>query len=121
MNILLLLMNNNNNLVRIFGYNSFLILILFDLFLIKNEDSNKSSDILNLILSCRIMYATCNIFVSRRRVQLSKIIKFDENKSNLINRLLYDSNNSIDNKLIKFTNLKELTFGICFNQELKKG
>src|SRR5438128_924295 len=108
--------NNINKFIKTFGYNSCLMLILFEFFLIKNEDSNKSLDILNLILSCKVIYGTCNIFISRRRVKLSEAIKFDENKSNLIFRLLYDSNELIDNKLIKFPNLKKLMFGFRFDQ-----
>src|SRR5438552_8925147 len=103
-----------NKFVRIFGHGSSLMLILFDLLLNKYEDSNTSEAILNIILSCRIMYETCNVFVSRRRIKYTKTINFDKNMLNSVIRLLYDSNESINNKLIKFPNLKTLTFGTYF-------
>src|SRR5438477_3164033 len=114
-------MNGNNNFVRIFSHGSSLMLILFDFFLNKNDDSNKSSDILNIILSCQPIYKTCNVFILRRRIKYTKTIHFDKNTLNLVVRLLYDSNVSMNDRLTKFPNLKKLTFGSCFNQPLKEG
>ena len=71
-----------NKFVRVFGYGSSLMLILFDLLLNKYEDSNTPGAILNIILSCRIMYETCKIFISRRRIQYTKTINFYKNKLN---------------------------------------
>src|SRR5438045_5428882 len=114
-------MNNNYNFVRIFSHGSSLMLILFDFFLNKNDDSNKSSDILNIILSCQAIYRTCNVFVLRRRIKYTKTIHFDKNILNSIVRLLYDSNESMNDRLTQFPNLKKLTFGKRFNQPLKEG
>src|SRR6185295_18181438 len=112
-------MNINNNFVRIFAHGSSLMLILFDLFLSKNDDSNKSSDILNIILSCQTIYKTCNIFILRRRIEYTKTIHFDKNMLNSVIRLLYNSNESM--MIDRFPNLKKLTFGCDFNQPLKEG
>src|SRR5947199_6227816 len=112
-------MNNNNNFVRIFSRGSSLMLILFDFFLNKNDDSNESSDILNVILSCQAIYRTCNVFVLRRRIKYTKTINFDKSKLNSIIGLLYDSGEPINDQLIKFPNLKKLTFGRTFNQPSK--
>src|SRR5438477_13056049 len=112
-------MNDNNNFVRIFAHGSSLMLILFDFFLDKNDDSNKSSDILNIILSCQTMYRTCNIFILRRRIKYTKTIHFDKNMLNSVIRLLYDSNEPM--MIDRFPNLKKLTFGRAFNQPLKEG
>src|SRR5438477_76853 len=114
-------MNNNYNFVRIFSHGSSLMLILFDFFLNKNDDSNKSSDILNIILSCQTIYRTCNIFVLRRRIKYTEARHFDKNRLNSIIRLFYDSYVSLNNRLTKFPNLKKLTFGSHFNQSLKEG
>src|SRR5438876_1157166 len=114
-------MNINNKFVRIFAHGSSLMLILFDFFLIKSDDSNKSSDILNIILSCQTIYRTCNIFVLRRRIKYTKTMHFDKNRLNSIVRLLYDSNESMNDRLTKFPNLKKLTFGRYYNQLLKEG
>src|SRR5437762_3267526 len=113
-------MNINNNFVRIFARGSYLMLILFDFFLRKNDDSNESSDILNITLSCQAMYRTCNVFVLRRRIMYTRTVCFDKNMLNSVIGLLYDSNESTNNRLTKFSNLKKLTFGVCFNQPLKK-
>src|ERR1700730_14913722 len=113
-------MNADNNFVRIFGHGSSLMLILFDFFLNKSKDSNESSDILNTMFSCRIICETCNIFVLRRRIKYTKTINFDKNKLNQIISLLYDSNESINDRLIDFPNLKKLTLGYLFTQQLKK-
>src|SRR5438034_5156710 len=112
-------MNNNNNFVRIFAHGSSLMLILFDFFLSKNDDSNNSLDVLNIILSCQTMYRTCNIFILRRRIEYTKTPHFDKNMLNSVIRLLYNSNESII--IDRFPNLKQLTFGWKFNQPLKKG
>src|SRR5436309_13217500 len=114
-------MNNNNTFIRIFAHGSSLMLILSDFFLNKNDDSNKSSDLLNIILSCQAIYRTCKIFVLRRRIKYTKTIHFDKNILNSIIRLLYDSNISMNDRLTKFPNLKELTFGYNYNQPLKEG
>ena len=114
-------MNDSNKFIRFFGYGSSLMLILFDFLLNKAEDSNNSSDILNIILSCRLIYETCNIFILRRRIKWSGTINFDQNKLNSIVGLLYDSEESINDRLIKIPNLKKLVFGWCFNQPLKEG
>src|SRR5438477_6756333 len=111
-------MNINNNFVRIFAHGSSLILILFDFFLRKNDDSNESSDILNIILSCQTIYRTCNIFILRRRIKYTKTLHFDKNMLNSVIRLLYDSNESM--MIDRFPNLKKLTFGRAFNQQLKE-
>ena len=109
----------NINFVRIFAHGSSLMLILFDLFLSKNDDSNESSDILNIILSCQTIYRTCNIFILRRRIEYTKTIHFDKNMLNSVIRLLYNSNESM--MIDRFPNLKKLTFGWKFNQPLKEG
>src|SRR5438477_3602916 len=96
-------------------------LIMFDFFLSKSDDSNNSKNVLNIILSCQTMYRTCNIFVLRRRIKYTKIINFDKNMLNSATRLLYDSNESMNDRLTKFPNLKKLTFGYSFNQPLKEG
>src|SRR5438477_6942513 len=110
-----------DNFVRIFAHGSYLMLILFDFFLRKNDDSNESSDILNITLSCQAMYRTCNIFVLRRRIMYTITVCSDKNMLNTVIGLLYDSNESTNNRLTKFPNLKKLTFGYCFNQPLKEG
>src|SRR5436305_11764553 len=114
-------MDINNNFVKIFAHGSSLMLILFDFFLNKNDDSNNSSDILDIILSCQAMYRTCKVFILRRRIKYTKTIHFDKNILNLVIRLLYDSNESMNDRLTKFPNLKKLTFGHYFNQPLKDG
>src|SRR5437773_9312453 len=114
-------MNINQNFIKIFAHGSSLMLILFDFFLSKNDDSNNSSDILNIILSCQTMYKTCNVFVLRRRIKYTKVINFGKNMLNSVNRLLYDSNESMNDRLTKFPNLKELTFGRYYIQPLKEG
>src|SRR5436305_6702527 len=114
-------MDINNNFVKIFAHGSSLMLILFDFFLNKNDDSNNSSDILNIILSCQAMHRTCNVFILRRRIKYTKTIHFDKNISNLVIRLLYDSNESMNDRLTKFPNLKKLKFGRYYNQPLKEG
>src|SRR5947208_2518901 len=123
--------SKNNWIVQIFGYGSSLMHILFDLFLNKNHDANKSSDVLNIVLSCKTMYRTCKVFIARRRILWSKIkflIRLQGNL-NLVQRLLYDSitkNNLVRSlpplkeKIIPL-NLTELTFGNNFNQPLEKG
>src|SRR5947199_7219001 len=103
-------MNNNNNFVRIFSHGSSLMSILFDFFMSKNDDSNNSSDILNIIFSCQVIYRTCNIFILRRRIKYTKTTHFDKNRLNSIIGLLYDANESMDDRLTKFSNLKKLTF-----------
>src|SRR5438045_8808385 len=108
----------NINFLIIFAHGSSLMLILFDFFLDKNDDSNKSSDILNMILSCQTIYRTCNIFILRRRIKYTKTICFDKNMLNSVIRLLYDSNESM--MIDRFPNLKKLTFGWKLNQSLKK-
>src|SRR5947207_2643331 len=107
------------NFVRIFAHGSSLMLILFDFFLDKNDDSNKSLDVLNIILSCQTIYRTCNIFILRRRIEYTKTIHFDKNMLNSVIRLLYDSYESM--MIDRFPNLKQLTFGSRFNQSLKEG
>src|SRR5438045_9448668 len=114
-------MNDNNNFIRMFAHGSSLMLILFDFFLRKNDDSNNSSDILNIIFNCQTIYKTCNVFVSRRRIKYTKTINFNKSKLNSIVRLLYDSHESINDRLTKFPNLKKLTFGSGFDQPLKEG
>src|SRR5947207_15542116 len=112
-------MNNNNNFVRIFVHVSSLMLIMFDFFLSKNDDSNESSDILNIILSCQTIYRTCNIFILRRRIKYTKTTHFDKNMLNSVIRLLYNSNEWM--MIDRFPNLKKLTFGSWFDQLLKEG
>src|SRR5437762_7712862 len=112
-------MNINNNFVRIFAHGSSLMLILFDFFLRKNDDSNKSSDILNIILSCQTMYRTCDIFILRRSIEYTKTTHFDKNMLNSVIRLLYNSNELM--MIDRFPNLKKLTFGWKFNRPLKEG
>src|SRR5438477_267403 len=114
-------MNINHNFVRIFAHGSSLMLILFDFFLSKNDDSNNSSDVLNIILSCQTIYRTCNVFVLRRRIMYTKTINFDKSNLHSIVGLLYDSRESINDRLIKFPNLKKLTLGKNVNQPLKEG
>src|SRR5437762_2321869 len=113
----------NINFVRIFAHGSSLMLILFDFFLSKNDDSNKSSDILNIILSCQIIYRTCNVFILRRRIEYTKTIHFDKTMLNSVIRLFCTSNESM--MIDRFPNLKQLTFGWRFNPSgllpLKKG
>src|SRR5437773_8645602 len=108
-------MNINNKFVRIFAHGSSLMLILFDFFLDKNDDSNESLDILNIIFGCQTIYKTCNVFALRRRIKYTKTLHFDKNMLNSICRLLYDSNESTNNRLTVFPNLKKLTFGSYFN------
>ncbi len=74
-----------------------------------------------MILSSQIIYRTCNIFNSRRRILWTKTKNFNQNKLNLISNLFYDSNKLLNNKILKFSNLKKLTFADCFNQEIKEG
>src|SRR5436309_11550270 len=102
-------MDINNNFVKIFAHGSSLMLILFDFFLNKNDDSNNSPDILDIILSCQAIYRTCKVFVLRRRIKYTKTIHLDKNILNSIIRLLYDSNKSMNDRLIKFPDLKKLT------------
>ena len=85
-------MNINNNFVRIFAHGSSLMLILFDLFLSKNDDSNESSDILNITLSCQTMYRTCNVFVLRRRITYTRTVHFDKNMLNSVIRSMIQIN-----------------------------
>src|SRR5438552_17164620 len=107
----------NINFVRIFAHGSSLMIILFDFLLSKNDDSNKSTDILNIILSCQTMYRTCNIFILRRRIKYTKTIHFDKNMLNSVIGLLCDSNESM--MINRFPNLKKLTFGSRFTRPLK--
>src|SRR5438552_1025590 len=109
----------NINFVRIFAHGSSLMLILFDLFLSKKDDSNESTDILNIILSCQTIYRTCNIFILRRRIEYTKTIHFDKNMLNSVIKLLCNSNESM--MIDRFPNLKKLTFGRAFNQPLNEG
>src|SRR5947207_6633242 len=104
------------NFVRIFAHGSSLMLILFDFFLDKNDDSNKSLDILHIILSCQTIYRTCNIFILRRRIEYTKTIHFDKNMLNSVVRLFYNSNKSM--MIDRFLNLKKLTFDRLFIQKL---
>src|SRR5436309_3064477 len=127
-------MNDNNNFIRIFAHGSSLMLIIFDFFLRKNDDSNNSSDVLNITLSCQTIYRTCNVFVLRRRIKYTNTIHFDKNMLNSVIRLLYDR--SMNDRSIsylkklklspnvsfsKFPNLKKLTFGKNFNKPLLEG
>src|SRR5947199_9695839 len=113
-------MNNNNNFVRIFSHGSSLMSILFDFFVSKNDDSNNSSDILNIIFSCQVIYRTCNIFILRRRIKYTKTIHFDKNKLNSIIRLLYDSSESMNDRLTKFPNLKKTYIRCMFQSTIKR-
>jgi hypothetical protein len=62
-------MNQDNGFVRTFGHGSEMMRILFDLLLIRTEDSNNSDEILDVVMSCKIMYETCNHFFSTRRIR----------------------------------------------------
>src|SRR3989442_14219804 len=84
----------NNKFVQTFGFGSFLMLKLFEYFINKKQDSNtilffgiNTSDILNIVMSCKIMYGTCNIFISKRRLLWTNTKNFDQNKINMIHRL----------------------------------
>src|SRR5947208_2444281 len=110
----------SNKFILLFGFESCLMFKLFDYFLEKEQDSNECSNVLNLILSCDKMYASCNVFISRRILLWSRTKNFDTNKLNLVHRLSYDSNKMIKNKLTHFSNLKKLIFTGTFNQPLKK-
>jgi len=113
--------DSDNKFNNTFGYGSSLMMILFDFFLNKEQDSNESMNILNMVICCKMMHRTCNAFISRRRLLWTKTRNFDQNKLNTVHRLLYDSNKSIHNKLVKFSNLKKLEFSERFDRPLKKG
>ncbi len=63
-----------NKFMKTFGYNSCLMTILFE-FLLLDDDSNNSTDIVNMMFSCRILYEECDIFVSKRRIKWSILNK----------------------------------------------
>src|SRR5437016_3951750 len=86
--------DKKNKFVRTFGYGSFLMLILFDFFLHKEQDSNECVEICDTVMSCRTMYRNCNTYTSRRRLLWSKIREIDtqqdQDKLNSVQRVLFD-------------------------------
>src|SRR5437773_31631 len=103
----------NNNFLQTFGYGSSLMLKLFDCFLYKEQDSNDCShwvirstegyprthatplwgvtEVSDIVMSCKIMYETCNLFIVRRRLLWTKIENFDQVKLNSIQKIMYDA------------------------------
>ncbi len=125
----------NNKFIKTFGHGSSIMLILIEFLSKKNKDLNKSDDLLNIILSCQTMYHTCNIYFSRRRIMwtvvnevtrraittFTNIKNLNQNNFKRISSILYDSNELIENKLLKFYNLKKLKFSDKFDQKLNEG
>src|SRR5437763_12110832 len=112
--------SNNNKFIKLFGYGSVLMIKLFECFIGENSYCNKCDDICNIVLSCKTMYKTCNIFFSRSIILWKATKDFDKNKMNLIKILYYNSHIMIKNELSKFQKINHLIFGDNFNQPLIK-
>ncbi len=114
-------MDKKSVLIRHVELNSTIMYLLFG-FLKISCDLNESDDILNLVLSCKTVYKSCNIYFLQRRVMWSNIFNSGQHILNLnrVHKLLYNSNQQME-ELLKFPNLKELVFYSSFDQEIKGG
>src|SRR5439155_184824 len=112
--------SNNNKFIKLFGYRSALMIKLFECFTNENSYCNKCKDICNIVLSCKTMYKTCNIFFSRSIILWTAAKDFDKNKLNLVKILYYNSDMMIKNELKIFQKINHLIFSDYFNQLLMK-
>ena len=112
--------SNNNKFIKLFGYGSVLMIKLFECFIGENSYCNKCDDICNIVLSCKTMYKTCNIFFSRSIILWKATKHFDKNKLDLVKILFYNSHMKIKNELKKFQKINHLIFANYFNQRITK-
>src|SRR2546423_9721763 len=112
--------SNDNKFMQLFGYGSVLMIKLFECFIDENFYCNQCFEICHIVLSCKTMYKTCNIFLSRRILLWTSTKDFDPNKLDLVRILYYNSNMMIKNKLKKFSKINKLILCDTFNQPLKK-
>ena len=110
--------SNDNKFVQLFGHGSALMIKLFECFTNENSYCNKCDDICNIVLSCKTMYKTCNIFFSRSIILWTAAKDFDKNKLNLVKILYYNCHIMKKNELRKFQKINHLIFANYFNQRI---
>src|SRR5436853_6431200 len=98
---------NDNKFMSVFGYGSVLMIKLFEFFISENIYCNQCDELCNVVLSCKVIYKTCKLFHSKRMLLWTSTKDFDQNKLNLVEILLYNSN-MIKNELKKFPKINKL-------------